>query len=54
MDEKDYQTLRTGAARIGIEDAAASDAKPRTLAEVKPVNDTGGRRPKTESSEESR
>ncbi len=42
--------MRTGAARIVIEDAA--DAKPRTLAEAKPVNDTGGRRPKTERSEE--
>ncbi len=44
--------MRTGEARIVIEDAAASDAKPRTLAEAKPVNDTAGRRPKTESSEE--
>ncbi len=34
--------MRTGEARIVIEDAAASDAKPRTLAEAKPVNDTAG------------
>ncbi len=34
--------MRTGEARIVIEDAAAADAKPRTLAEAKPVNDTAG------------
>ncbi len=54
VHERDYQTLRTGEARIVIEDAAASGAKPRTAAETNPVNDTGGRCPKTESSEESR
>ncbi len=45
-------TLRTGEVRIVIEDDAASDAKPPTATEAKPVNDTGGRRPKTERSEE--
>ncbi len=40
--------MRTGEARIVIGDAAASDAKRRTLAEAKPVNDTAGRRPKTD------
>ncbi len=34
--------MRTGDARIVIEDAAAAAAKPRTLAEAKPVNDTAG------------
>ncbi len=45
-------TSRAGEVRIVTEDAAASDAKPRTTVEAKPGNNTGGRRPKTESSEE--